>query len=82
MVFRNRGAVFKVRGPIHLFLSVVGGGKGAVGLWTFKMVYLVPTKYFLIQLQLINHFFKNSLTNEKGRRSSCEKCHFMTLFKP
>ena len=34
-------------------------------LWTFKMVYLVPTQYFLIQLQLINNFF-NSLTNEKG----------------
>ena len=29
------------------------------------MAYLVPTQYFLIQLQLINHFF-NSLTNEKG----------------
>ena len=65
MVFRAHGAVFKVRGPNHLFLSVVeggggggvGGGKGVVGLWTFKMVYPVPTKYFLIQLQLINHFF-------------------------
>ena len=30
---------------------------GLVGLWTFKMVYLVPTQYFLIQLQLINHVF-------------------------
>ena len=29
------------------------------------MVYLVPPQYFLIQLQLINHFF-NSLTNERG----------------
>ena len=37
----------------------------AVGLWTFKMVYLVPTQYSLIQLQLINHFFY-SLINEKG----------------
>ena len=38
----------------------VGGGRrkvgvGVVGLWTFKMVYLVPTQYFLIQLQLISH---------------------------
>ena len=38
MVFRARGAVFKVRGPNHLFLSVVGvgwrvaGGKRVVGL--------------------------------------------------
>ena len=30
MVFRARGVVFKVRGPNHLFLSVVGGGKGVV----------------------------------------------------
>ena len=29
------------------------------------MVYLVPTQYFLLQLQLINHVF-NSLTNERG----------------
>ena len=34
----------------------VGDG-GVVGLWTLKMVYLVPTQYFMIQLQLINHFF-------------------------
>ena len=26
----------------------------------------MPTQYFLLQLQLINHFFWNSLTNEKG----------------
>ena len=31
------------------------GGGGVVRLWTFKMVYLVPTQYFLIQLQLISH---------------------------
>ena len=31
MVFRARGAVFKVRGPNHLFLSVVGGGGGGGG---------------------------------------------------
>ena len=41
-------------------------GAGVVRLWTFKMVYLVPTQYFLIQLQLINHFFFDSLINEKG----------------
>ena len=35
-----------------------GGGEVlVVGLWTFKMVYLVPTEYFLIQLQLVNHLF-------------------------
>ena len=44
-----------------------GGGRGegggrevgveVVGLWTFKMGYLVPIQYFLIQLQLINHLF-------------------------
>ena len=38
----------------------MGGGKrkvgvGVVRLWTFKMVYLVPTQYFLIQLELISH---------------------------
>ena len=38
------------------------GGRGVrggevVGLWTLKMVYLAPTQYFLIQLQLINHYF-------------------------
>ena len=41
-----------------------GGGAVVVAFWTLKMVYLVPTQYFLIELQLINHFF-NSLTNEK-----------------
>ena len=30
------------------------------------MDYQVPTQYFLIQLQIINHFFFNSLTNEEG----------------
>ena len=37
-----------------------GGGREVlvVGLWTFKMVYLVPTEYFLIQLQLVNHLFQ------------------------
>ena len=45
-----------------------------VGLWTFKMVYLVPTQYFLIQLQLINHFFFDSLINEKGV-SNKKKCN-------
>ena len=34
----------------------VGGG-GWMGLWTLKIVYLVPTQYFLIQLPLFNHFF-------------------------
>ena len=32
--FRARGAVFKVRWPIHLFWSLVG--VGVVGLWTSK----------------------------------------------
>ena len=27
-------------------------GGGVVGLWTLKMVYLVPTQHFLIQLEL------------------------------
>ena len=40
-------------------------GQLVVWLWTLKMVYWVPTRYLLIQLQLVNHFF-NSLTNEKG----------------
>ena len=43
-----------------------GGGSWLWGmLWTLKMVYRVPTRFLLIQLQPINHFF-NSLTNEKG----------------
>ena len=38
-----------------------------VGLWTLKMVDPLSTQYFLIQLQVgVNHFFLNSLTNEKG----------------
>ena len=37
------------------FEALCGGGGGVVRLWTFKMVYLVPTQYFLIQLQLISH---------------------------
>ena len=67
---RAHWAVFKVRGPITSWSVVeVGvnrsGGRGVVvAIWTLKMVYLVPTQYFLIELQLINHFF-NSLTNEK-----------------
>ena len=36
MVFRARGAVFKVRGPMHLFLSIVGGGReGGCGVVVF-----------------------------------------------
>ena len=53
---------------LHTNPSSGGGGRevgvGVVGLWTFKMVYLVPTQYFLIQLQLINPYF-NSLTERK-----------------
>ena len=68
---RAQWAVFKVQGPITSW-SVVevgvnrsgGGGGLVVAFWTLKMVYLVPTQYFLIELQLINHFF-NSLANEK-----------------
>ena len=47
--------------PLLKRYGVGGGGDrrkvgvGIVGLWTFKMVYLVPTQYFLIQLQLISH---------------------------
>ena len=57
-------------GPAEQFAK--GGGRatsfgveGGGGLWTFMVVYLVPTHYFLIQFQLINHFL-NSLSNEKG----------------
>ena len=57
-------------GPAEQFPK--GGGRatsfgveGGGGLWTFIMVYLVPTHYFLIQFQLINHSL-NSLSNEKG----------------
>ena len=60
--FQKRG------GRSTSFESQWGGGRevgvGVVGLWTFKMVYLVPTQYFLIELQLINHYF-NSLTERK-----------------
>ena len=43
------------------------GGCGVVRLWTLKMVYLVLTQYFFIQLQLINHFSIVTLTiNQKG----------------
>ena len=34
--YRARGAVFKVRGPIHLFWSEVGGGEGGGGVVDFK----------------------------------------------
>ena len=40
--------ILKCRGRVEL----------VVGLWTLKMVYRVPTRYLLIQLQPINHFFK------------------------
>ena len=58
---RTHGAAFHVGGggggdPSLLKCSWMGGG-GVVGLWTLKMIYLVPTQYFLIQSQLINHFF-------------------------
>ena len=48
-------------------------GRGGGGVWTFIMVYLVPTHYFLIQFQPINHFL-NSLSNEKGvsNKKKCE----------
>ena len=65
---RARGVVFKVRGPITSWSVVEVGvnrsGGVVVAFWTLKMVYLVPTQCFLIELQLINHFF-NSLTNDK-----------------
>ena len=54
-----RGVVFKVRGrstSLVVVVVAVEGGGGACGVVDL-MVYLVPTYYFLIQLQLINHFF-------------------------
>ena len=54
---RARGAVFKVRGPIHLFWSVVREGGGGVGLWALKMVYLVPIQYVLITVTTHQSFF-------------------------
>ena len=56
-----RGSVFQSAGadPPLLKCRWGGGGRllGVVGLWTFKMVYLVSTQYFLIQLQRINLLF-------------------------
>ena len=51
-----------------------------MGLWTLKMVYLVPTQYFLIHSQLINHFFFNSLTNEKGVSNRAQQHHNFRVF--
>ena len=48
----------KCGGRSTSFEVKLGEGAEVVGLWTLKMVYLVPTQYFLIQLQLINHFLK------------------------
>ena len=42
----GRSICFEVR------LGGEGGGGAVVWLWTLKMVYLVPTPYFLIQLQI------------------------------
>ena len=60
---RAHGAAFDVGGGW-------GGGGGVVGLWTLKMIYLVPTQYFLIQSQLINHFFlkleRNNISNKQS----------------
>ena len=46
------------------------GGGGGGTLWNLKIIYLVPTNYFLIQLQLINHFFEYF---NKGERSQEQK---------
>ena len=56
-------SLFLVAGPVEQF-SMCGGLSTSFevqreegwGLWTLKMVYLWPTQYVLIQLQLINHF--------------------------
>ena len=45
-----------------------------MGLWTLKIVDLMLTQYFLIQLQLIDLFFFNCLTNEEGV-SDKKKCN-------
>ena len=67
------GSSFQSAGADPPLLKCSGGsGVRLVGLWTFIMVYLVTTQYFLIQLQLINHSL-HSLTNDKGV-SNKKKC--------
>ena len=52
----------------HFGLSRVLSGPAEQFSKGLKLVYLVPTHNFLIQLQLINHFL-NSYTNEKEVRN-------------
>ena len=59
----NRGAVFKVRGPIYLFWSVVRGDCGVVD---FKSCLPGANSMFLNTATTHQSFFFNSLTNEKG----------------
>ena len=59
--FGGRSTSFDVK------LWGLGGEERWVGLWTLKMVYLVPTQYFLIQLQLINHFLKQFNKRERSQ---------------
>ena len=53
-------------GSIHQFWSVEVAGELVVGLWTLKMVYRVSTRYLLIQLQPINHFFNKFNKRERS----------------
>ena len=60
-------STFQSAGADPPLLKCNWSAEEVVGLWTLKMVDPFSTQYFLIQLQVgINHFFLNSLTNEKG----------------
>ena len=60
-------STFQSAGADPPLLKCNWSAEEVVGLWTLKMVDPLSTQYFLIQLQVgINHFFLNSLTNEKG----------------
>ena len=54
---------FQIAGGRSISFEVLLGG---VGLWTSRMVYLVPTQYFLNTVTTHQSFFFNSLTNQKG----------------
>ena len=67
LLFQGPQSSFQSKGVDPPLLKCSGGGGrgglGVVGLWTFKMVYLVLTQFFLIKL--IDHLF-NNFTNGKG----------------